>query len=130
MGKTKRSNNFLLQGGILAMAGIIVRLIGMLYRVPLTGIIGNRGNGYYSAAYEIYSMVLLVSSYSIPLALSKEMSAKIALGQYKNAKKVFHGALCYAIIVGIIGMGIAWFLAPTLGEKSAISLKVLSPTIF
>ena len=85
MGKTKRSNNFLLQGGILAMAGIIVRLIGMLYRVPLTGIIGNRGNGYYSAAYEIYSMVLLVSSYSIPLALSKEMSAKIALGQYKNA---------------------------------------------
>ena len=130
MGKTKRSNNFLLQGGILAAAGILVRIIGMLYRMPLTEIIGNRGNGYYGAAYEIYSMVLLISSYSIPLALSKEMSTKIALGQYRNAKKVFQGALMYAVVVGLIGMGVTWAIAPTLGEESAISLRVLAPTIF
>lgn len=129
MGTKKRMNNFLLQGGILAIAGILVRMIGMVYRIPLTNIIGNIGNNYYGNAYEIYSMILLISSYSIPLALSKEMSAKIALGQYKNAKKVFHGAMCYAIIVGGIGMLAAYLLAPTLGEGSSFSLRVLSPTI-
>lgn len=125
----KRMNSFLLQGGILAIAGILVRVIGMAYRIPLTKIIGNIGNYYYGTAYEIYSMILLVSSYSIPLALSKEMSTKIALGQYRNARKVFHGAMFYAVIVGIIGSFGAWLLAPTLGAGSDISLRVLSPTI-
>lgn len=125
----KRMNNFLLQGGILAFAGILVRIIGMAYRIPLTKIIGNIGNYYYGTAYEIYSMILLVSSYSIPLALSKEMSTKIALGQYRNARKVFNGAMLYAVIVGIIGFIGAWILAPTLGAGSDVSLRVLAPTI-
>ena len=125
----KRMNNFLIQGGILACAGILVRIIGMAYRIPLTKIIGNIGNYYYGTAYEIYSMILLVSSYSIPLALSKEMSTKIALGQYRNARKVFHGAMFYAVIVGLLGSIGAWFLAPTLGVGSDVSLRVLSPTI-
>ena len=129
MGTKKRMNNFLLQGGILAIAGILVRIIGMAYRIPLTKIIGNIGNYYYGTAYEIYSMILLVSSYSIPLALSKEMSTKIALGQYRNARKVFHGAMLYAVIVGTLGTIGAWLLAPTLGAGSDISLRVLSPTI-
>lgn len=125
----KRMNSFLLQGGILAIAGILVRIIGMAYRIPLTKVIGNIGNNYYGTAYEIYSMILLVSSYSIPLALSKEMSTKIALRQYRNARKVFHGAMFYAVIVGILGSVGAFLLAPTLGEESAVSLRVLSPTI-
>lgn len=130
MGKSKKVNNFLIQGGILAIAGILVRIIGMAYRIPLTKFIGNIGNNYYGTAYEIYSMILLISSYSIPLALSKEMSTRIALGQYKNARKIFQGAMIYGIVVGVIGTVVAWFLAPTLGEGSAISLRVLAPTIF
>ncbi len=58
-----------MQGGILAAASIISRIIGMLYRLPVTNIIGDQGNSYYSAAYEVYNIILLISSYSLPLAM-------------------------------------------------------------
>ena len=60
--KESRRKNFLVQGGILAIAGIIVRLIGMIYRVPLTRIIGDRGNSLYDSAYSVYSIILIISS--------------------------------------------------------------------
>ena len=62
-----------MQAGILAAAGIIVRFIGILYRSPLVAIIGDEGNGYYNTAYNIYTIILLISSYSIPSAISKVM---------------------------------------------------------
>ena len=100
--KTKKSN-FLIQGSILAVAGIIVRLIGLAYRIPLIRIIGDEGMGYYSVAYEIYSVVLLLSSYSLPLAVSKMISARIASEDYGNARRIFRVALLYATIVGAAG---------------------------
>jgi stage V sporulation protein B len=53
-------NNFIIHGGILAMAGIIVRIIGMFYRIPLMNIIGSEGNGVYSVAYNIYNIMLVL----------------------------------------------------------------------
>ncbi len=76
----KAGSNFIIQGSILAIAGIIVRLIGMLYRIPLANYIGDEGNGYYSAAYNIYSIMLILSSYSLPVAVSKMVSARLARG--------------------------------------------------
>ena len=66
-----------MQAGILAAAGIIVRIIGLLYGSPLTGIIGDEGNGYYSQAYNCYTIILLISSYSIPSAISKVIAQKL-----------------------------------------------------
>lgn len=96
----KAGSNFIIQGSILAIAGIIVRLIGMLYRIPLANYIGDEGNGYYSAAYNIYSIMLILSSYSLPVAVSKMVSARLARGQYRNARKILRAALFYATIVG------------------------------
>ena len=70
MATTKKKDGFILQAGILAAAGILCRIIGILYRSPLTSIIGDEGNGYYSTAYNFYTIILLVSSYSIPSAIS------------------------------------------------------------
>ena len=84
----KRKNNFVVQAGILAVSGIIVRMIGLLYRSPLTSIIGDEGNGYYSYAYNIYAIILLVSSYSIPSSLSKVVAGRLTFKQYKNAHRV------------------------------------------
>lgn len=75
--KSSRQNNFLIQGGILAIAGIVVRIIGMIYRIPLTHIIGDRGNSLYDSAYSVYSIILIISSYSLPVAISKMLAAKI-----------------------------------------------------
>ncbi|MDE6203888.1 MAG: polysaccharide biosynthesis protein, partial [Lachnospiraceae bacterium] len=63
MPNNEKKDSFILQAGILASAGIICRIIGLLYNTPLVMIIGDEGNGYYNSAYYAYSIVLLVSSY-------------------------------------------------------------------
>ena len=67
--KKNKAANFVIQGSILAMAGILVRIIGMLYRMPLNDIIGKQGNGYYTSAYNVYNILLILSSYSMPVAI-------------------------------------------------------------
>ena len=64
-GRNNKKDGFIVQAGILAAASIICRIIGLLYRGPLTGIIGDEGNGYYSTAYNIYTIVLLVDRKSV-----------------------------------------------------------------
>ena len=91
----KSKNSFVIQGSILAFAGILVRIIGLIYRIPLTRILGDEGNGYYSTAYDIYNVLILLSSQSMPLAVSKIVSEKLERRQYKNAYKIFKGALFY-----------------------------------
>jgi len=136
MGNSKKKSNFLIQGSILAVASIISRIIGMLYRIPLTGIIGDVGNGIYSVAYEVYSILLLISSYSLPLAVSKLVSRYMAKGKKKNAYRYFKCALLFAVVVGLIVSVFTYvfadFLAGTVmsSPMSVLSLKVLAPTIF
>lgn len=59
--KQSKENEFLIQGAILAAAAVIVKIIGALYRIPLTNIIGDEGNGFLGYAYEIYAMALMLS---------------------------------------------------------------------
>ncbi len=134
--KAKKRSNFIMQGSILAAASILSRLIGMLYRLPVTNIITDHGNDYYSAAYEIYNIILLISSYSLPLAVSKLISAKAALGQYRNVRRIFRGALYMAVVVGILGsvvtyLGAGFFTGQLLNTpESELSLKILALAVF
>ena len=134
--KGKRESNFVVQGSILAVAGIIVRLIGILYRVPMTNIIGEEGMGYYSTAFNVYNIMLILSSYSLPLAVSKMVSARMAKGQYRNAVRVLKAALVYATVVGGIACFITWnfadFFATTAFNTPfcVYALKTLAPTIW
>lgn len=131
MGEKNKNQSFILQAGILAAAGILCRIIGILYRSPLTSIIGDEGNGYYSAAYSIYAIILLVSSYSIPSAISKVIAQRLALREYKNAHRIFHCALIYVTVVGGIASLFTYFGARFLVEEhSVIVLQVFAPTIF
>ena len=89
--KSRQSGgNFLVQGSILAAAGIIVRLIGLLYKIPMTRILGDEGIGYYNTAYEIYNIGLILSSYSLPLAVSKLIAKKEQEREQGDANRVFH----------------------------------------
>ena len=134
--KGKRESNFVVQGSILAVAGIIVRLIGILYRVPMTNIIGDEGMGYYSTAFNVYNIMLILSSYSLPLAVSKMVSARMAKGQYRNAVRVLKAALVYATVVGGLACFITWnfadFFATTAFNTPfcVYALKTLAPTIW
>ena len=120
-----------MQAGILAMASMIVRVIGLLYRAPLTAIIGDEGNGYYGTAYNIYTIILMVSSYSMPSAISKLMAQKLAVGEYRNANRVFRCALTYGVLVGVVGSGLLFFGARFLVPDVAVCvLQVFAPTVF
>lgn len=132
--KSGEENNILAQATILMVAGIIVRVISVLYRSPVTSIIGDEGNGYYSFAMNIYTMLLLISSYSIPMAVSKILSGKMALKEYRDAHKVFKCALIYVFVVGGIASLFTYFgaslLIPESQSNAVPALKVLAPAIF
>lgn len=130
-----QNSNFIVQGGILAAAGIVSRIIGFIYRIPLQNTIGDAGMGYYSAAFQIYSIMLIISSYSLPVAVSKLVAARAAKGQYRNARRFFHGALLFATLTGGATCLVVLFGADTLAgnimsmPKSAIALRMLAPTL-
>lgn len=131
---SKKKNTLLRNTSILMAATIISRVIGLLYRSPLGETIGNEGLGYYSTASNLYTILLLISSYSIPMAVSKIVSERLALKEYRNAHRVFHGALIYAVIVGGIAALVAFFggkfLLPYNQQNALLALRVLAPTIF
>ena len=136
MSQKKRSDsNFMMQGSILAIASIISRVIGLLYRAPLTDIIGKTGNDFYGTAYEVYNIILIISSYSIPLAVSKLVATRMADKEYKNAWRVFKGAMLFAFISGGIAMAVVlvgadFFCGNILQTPlSALALRILAPVL-
>ena len=133
MGKNK--SNFVVQGSILAFAGILVRIIGVIYRIPLRQIMGSTAMGYYSTAYDVYSLFLLISSMSMPIAVSKLVSARMAKHEVKNALKMFVGALIFAIVLGLIASLTMFFGAGFISsiakyKEAKLALKCLAPTLF
>ncbi len=131
MSNQKKQSNFILQAGILAAAGFISRIIGLLYVSPVQTIIGTVGFGYYSSAYTYYTIILLISSYSIPSAISKVIAQKLSVKEYRNAHRVFLCALYYVLGVGLLASLFLYFGAGLFVEKSAVPvLRVFAPTIF
>lgn len=131
----KKDNSFLMQGAILAATALITKIIGLAYRIPVTNIMGAEGNGYYGVVFQVYNLALMLTSYSLPMAVSKLVSARIATGQYKNAYRVYKGAMAFAIISGGLVSAVVFFGADFIAsgimkvELSAYALRVLAPCI-
>lgn len=135
MSKKNKGSNFLAQGTILAAAAMITKIVGLAYRIPLTNIMGSEGNGYYGVVFQVYSLALMLTSYSLPMAVSKLVSARVATGQYKNAYRVFQGAMVFALVAGGIVTAIVFFGAGFISSDilkmgmSVYALRVLAPCI-
>ena len=87
------------------IAAMISKVIGLLYKSPLSNIIGSLGMGYTSLAQNAYMILLMIASFSIPQAVSKLISERIALKDYRNAHKFFKGAMIYAMVIGgVVGL--------------------------
>ena len=120
----------------MALASVISRLIGLFFRVPLTRILGDTGYGAYSNAYAIYNLALLLSTFGMPTAISRLVSKRETLKEYKSSYKVFRVGLILSSVLGLIMSVIVWFFAEnialflTKSAQSAIPLKALAPTIF
>ncbi|QNL43576.1 polysaccharide biosynthesis protein [Oscillibacter hominis] len=125
----------LLQGSILAFAGILTKLIGFAYRIPMANLLGNVGNGIYSVAFGIYNIALTLSSLSMPLAVSKLVSSRLAKNEAKNARRAFWDTLLFAAAAGGVAALVLWFGADALEgvykePGLAKPLRILSPTTF
>lgn len=134
--KAANTGNLLIQGSILAVAGILVRFIGLLYKVPMIRILGQEGMGYYNTAYEIYNIGLILSSYSLPLAMSKLIAARRVRRQYQDVERIYVSGMTFSAIAGglmtlVLLLGGDFITAAIFkSPSSALPLKVMAPTIF
>ncbi len=133
--RKKSSAGFLMQGSILAVASIISRIIGLVYRVPLNNIIGDTGNDYYTTAFEIYNILLIISSYSLPLAVSKLVSANLSQGRRRNIYRILKCALLFGAVTGTVAAAILYFGADFITNVimktpySIFAVRVLVPVL-
>lgn len=134
--KKKNGNNFLVQGSILAAASIIAKIIGLIYRIPLLNTLGNEGISYYSTANEIYAIILMISCFNLPLAISKLVSERVHRGEYRSAHRVFLCAVRFALLSGGSLALLTYIFAGVITkylmsyELAKYSLRVLAPAIF
>lgn len=134
--KKNSAKDLITQSTILAAASIIVRLIGLIYRIPLTNIVGNEGMGYYGFAYEVYQILVILSTSAVPTAVSKLIAARVARREYKNARAIFKCALKFSTLFSGSLALITFIFAPWISRtlfggitEVAPALRILAPTV-
>ena len=137
MGKTKKAPSFLMNVITIIFAQIAVKLLGFAYRMVITNIdgFGDMGNGYYNFGYQIYTLLLAISSIGIPNAISKLVSERCALDDYRGAMRIFRVALVLFFFVGAFFGGVMFFGAEFIAASildaplAKYTIKVLSPAL-
>lgn len=137
MTKTDKKPGFMGNVIIILFAQIVVKLLGIIYRLVITNIsgFGNQGNGYYQAGFNIYTLLLAISSVGIPNAISKMTSAKNAAGDYKGAHRIYKSALILFTVIGVTASALLFFGSGVLSDKvikmknARYVLMALAPSI-
>lgn len=138
MKNTEKKHSFMVNVMIILFSQVAVKVLGLVYRMVITNIegFGDQGNGYYNAGFQVYTLLLAISSVGIPNAVSKMTSARYAVGDFKGAYKIFKSAL---LLFGIIGVACSALLFLSSGiiaeyvikmERAKYVLMALSPSIF
>ena len=133
MGK-KNDNTLVKNASFLMVAALVSKIIGMLYKSPLSSTLGSESYALFQYAQNAYFILLMIASFSIPQAVSKIMAEKIVFDRYRDAQKVFHCALIYAVVAGgavalfcVFGVKL---LVPEDMAGARLALQMLAPTIF
>ena len=132
MSETSKKQNFLQGAALLAIATAIVKLIGALYKLPLNMAIGAEGYSYFITAYDIYAVLLLISTAGLPVAVSRMISQASTLEQYNRLRKIFRTALTIFTVLGVLTsvlmIGGAKWLANIMNRPDAwIAIACLGP---
>ncbi len=116
MSKTQKS---IVQGmTVLSIAGLICKIVGALYRIPLAWLIGDQGMGTYQLVFPTYNMLLTISSAGLPVAISRMVSFALAKDDPRTAKRVFKLALYFLAAAGLIAMLVMIVASPWLAQRS------------
>ena len=101
-----KKQNYLAGAAILSVSTILVKIIGMLYKIPLKQLIGDANFGYFNTAYEIYTVMLVISITGLPVAMSRLVSEARALGNGRQVKRIYQTALLAYLVIGLLGSGV------------------------
>ncbi len=136
MAEKQRKNQTLLNGAlILSLATIIVKVIGVIYKIPLSNMIGTVGRGYFDSAYSLYVPIYTISMAGLPVAVSNMVSKAMALGNYRDVKIIHKVAKRLFLIVGILGtiamLTLAYPYAMSARNMDILpAVFVITPSIF
>ena len=103
---------------VLSLVGIVCKIVGALYRIPLAWLIGDEGMGTYQLVFPTYNMLLTISSAGLPVAISRMVSFSLAKDDPRNARRIFRTALCLLTALGFIAMLLMVVMSPTLARRS------------
>ena len=129
-----KQNTFFGGAAILAVGILVVKLIGMFYKIPLTNIIGEQGNADFNNAYYIYSVLLTISTAGLPVAVSKLVSEANALGRHNQVRRTFQLSLSLFLGLGLVSFLVMYFRADALAglmndDKAAAGIRALAPAV-
>ena len=120
---------------LLGLSTVLVKIIGLIYKIPMLTYLGTEGMGYFNSAYEIYALFCVISTAGLPVALSVLISAAIAKGRADEVRKIYRGALSVFLSVGALGSGVMLvfakqFCAMSRSENAYYCILAISPTVF
>ncbi len=120
---------------IIGLAGVLVKILGAFFRIPVINWIGDIGSAYYSVAYNIYAILVVLATAGLPVAISKLVSENIAKKRYRNAHKVFQVSFVLMVVLGSVLFMVCYFgatlLTKTLGQpNAAIAVRAIAPALF
>ena len=108
---------------VMAVAGIFVKVLGMFFRIPLTNLIGAEGMANYAPAYSLYSFLLVFATAGLPIAISKMVSERCAIGHFREAERVFKLSRTLMITIGIVGFCVLFFFSDYVAEMVKLPSK-------
>ena len=135
MDNNKNKDSFLKGALILGAAGVVVKIMGAFFRIPLGNLIGSTGMGYYQAVYPVYTLFLTLATAGFPTALAKLVSEKRAIGDYGGAAKTFRVASTVLFLTGLVSFCIFYFGADFIvngimkNEGALASMKAIAPAL-
>ena len=130
-----KKQTFLQGTAVLAMATVLVKLMGFLFKVPLNNIIGEDGFGYFNTAYDVYNVLLMISTTGLPVAMSRMISQAQTLGNHAQIKRIYRTSLYVFLTIGMVGsLGMLLFcrqlsVMVTTNENSWAAIAALAPCV-
>ena len=134
--KLKNSSKLFFSGVlILTVSNLIIKVIGLLFKIPMNHTVGDEGMGYYNTAYTFYTYLYMVSTAGLPTAISIMISDSKANCQFKQVKRIYRIAMVLFIVIGLLGTSIMLFGAEPMSKaigavNTKYSMLAIAPTLF
>ena len=120
---------------VLSLSTLIVKVIGLAYKIPMMSLLGAEGMGYFNSAYEIYALLCVISTAGLPVALSMLISAAAERGARRQTKKIYRTAMWTFVVLGALGCLFMTLFAEKLSlfienPDATASIVAIAPALF